>query len=119
MMRAGSLRSDTAMSLPHSRSARREPNAGTRLLASAEAGTTDGCKQQVVAARSEHRVRFETWGASCRRRADRRAAGAGEIVRRMAADGCDALRRGAARPVAPKATDAALYRLDMNAEALV
>jgi nitronate monooxygenase/enoyl-[acyl-carrier protein] reductase II len=127
-------------------------NVGTRFLASAEAGATDGWKQGVLAARSEDCVRFETWGAilpaqgydvvprvlrtdfvdewqgrfdDAEREAERlrgeimgsvregrpetltpfagQTAGliddvppAGEIVRRMAADACDALRRGAA-----------------------
>lgn len=38
-------------------------NVGTRFLASEEAGADESWKQRILAAESEHTVRFETWGA--------------------------------------------------------
>jgi nitronate monooxygenase/enoyl-[acyl-carrier protein] reductase II len=38
-------------------------NVGTRFLASEEAAVDEGWKERILAAESEHTVRFETWGA--------------------------------------------------------
>lgn len=83
-------------------------NVGTRFLASTEASAAEAWKEQIVAARADE-LRGAIMGAIRSRRAHEltpftgQTAGlvadvlpAGEIVRRMAADACAALRRGAA-----------------------